>query len=200
MEQQDVPQVSSPVVSEDSKTQTGLPVAPVVTTDKPTPGTQTPESNLLAALHEERARRKELEDKLNNLTTTETSDEDVYSDEGKLLKKHITTLEQKIASIEEEKNLEKIFNQYPLLRDKASDFIEYRNTEHPRAKLESVAKLFLSENGLLEPTRKGLEAPTGGSRTPMTSDMTAADVENLRKTNYRKYKEMLMNDQIKFTS
>lgn len=184
----DVPQGSSPVASEDVKTQVGLPVAPVVTTDKPTPGSHTPESNLLAALKEERAKRKELEDKLNNQTTTP---EEIYSDEGRALKNHITSLEAKIEAIEEEKNLERLYSQYPLLREKADEFNEYRVANHPRAKLESVVKLFLVENGLLEPVRRGLESPTGGPRTPSSDKMTQEDIKHLRETDYRKYTDML---------
>lgn len=184
----DVPQASSPAASEDVTTQMGLPVAPVVTTDKPTPGSQTPESNLLAALKEERAKRKELEDKLNNQTTTP---DEIYSDEGRALKNHITSLEAKIEAIEEEKNLERLYNQYPLLREKASEFNEYREANHPRAKLESVVKLFLVENGLLEPVRRGLESPTGGPRVPVSDKMTQEDIKNLRETDFRKYSDML---------
>ena len=115
------------------------------------------------------------------------------------MRTQISSLEAKIDSIEEEKNLERLFNQYPLLREKGAEFKEYRLLEHPRAKLESVAKLYLVENGLLEPTRKGLENPTGGQRTPMTPDMTSDDVANLRNTNYKKYKEMIQKDQLKFS-
>ena len=196
----DVHGSSSPVASEGANPQTQLPEVPVVTPAPVTPpvGSQTPPENLYAALAEERRLRKEAEDKLTNLTTTAIP-EDVYSDEGKLLRGQITSLEAKVASIEEEKNLERLFNQYPLLREKSAEFIEYRQTEHPRAKLESVAKLFLAENGLLEPTRQGLEKPTGGPRVPQPSGMSNEDIENLRKNDYRRYKEMVQKDQIKFS-
>lgn len=166
----------------------------------PAPGSKTDSELLLKSLHEEREKRRVLEEEnkiLKESTLTTPTSEEVYSDEGLALKKHISTLEDKISSIEEEKNLEKLYNQYPILRESSDKFTEFRKSEHPRAKLESVAKLFMAENGLLEPQRKGLEAPTGGTRTPAPADMTTEDIANLRNTNYRKYVEMLKNGQIK---
>lgn len=180
---------SSPVVSEDLNTQTGLPVAPVVTTSQPTPGSQTPESNLLAALKEERAKRKELEDKLASINTTTPSDE-VYSDEGKLLNDKILSLEAKLESLEEEKVLAQVHSKFPALKELSAEFDEFRK-DYPRHKLENVAKLFLSEKGMLEVPRIGLERPTGGPRVPITSEMTSEEITNLRENNYGKYRELL---------
>lgn len=156
----------------------------------PAPGSKTPPELLLKSLQQERDKVAELEEELNTLKSSVPS-EDVFSDEGKLLKKQISTLEEKISTIEEEKNLQSLYNQYPLLRDKANEFVEYRKAEHPRAKLESVAKLFLAENDLLEPKRKGLEKPTGGTRTPQSTGMTYDEAETLMKTDYRKYRQLL---------
>lgn len=137
------------------------------------------------------AEKKDLEELAKNNIKDDPSDE-VFSDEGKALKNQISSLEGKITSIEEERNLERLYNQYPLLREKAGEFIEYRKAEHPKAKIESVAKLFLAENGLLEPTRKGLEKPSGGTRIPGASGtMTSQEAETLRTTNYKKYREMV---------
>ena len=193
----DVSGVSSPAVSEDVTTQPGLPVAPVVTTSQPTqPGSKTPETNLLAALHEERRLRKEAEDKLQTFNTT-TPSEEVYSDEGKVLLDRIAQLEARDKAREDAFELDRLFNQYPLLREKAQEFAQYRESEHPRAKLESVAKLYLNEQGLLDSPRKGLEKPTGGQRGPSDPGMTPEDVKVLRETNYKKYKDMLMKGLIK---
>ena len=63
--------------------------------------------------------------------------------------------------------------------------------------MENVVKLFLSENGLIESPRRGLEKPTGGDRTPPLMGMTSEEVKTLRETNYRKYEDMLMKGQIK---
>ena len=196
---QDVNGSSSPVASESVIPQTQQSVAPVVTTEPPVTqpkGSQTPSENLYAALAEERRLRKEAEDKLTNINTTIPSDE-AYSDEGRVLKTQISTLEEKISRIEEEKNLEKLYNQYPLLREKSAEFSEFRMTEHPRAKIESVAKLYLVENGLLEPKRVGLEKPTGGTKTPPTSGMAVEDIKRLRETNFKKYQDMILKGQIK---
>jgi hypothetical protein len=190
---------STPVASEGVTTQTQLPEAPVVTSyapATPVPGSQTPSENLLAALQEERARRRELEDKLNNLNTTTPTDE-VYSDEGKLLQTKISTLEQQLAEIREEKELEGLYAKYPLLREKANEFIEYRAAEHPRAKLESAAKLYLAENGLLEPARTGLENPTGGGRVPTPQGLTHDEIKKIRETDHNKYRDMLKKGLIK---
>ena len=194
----DVSGNSSPAVSEDLKPQTQLPVAPVVTTDTdvtPAPGSKTPESNLLAALHEERRLRKELEDKLNNINTT-TPSEEVYSDEGRLLADRIARLEAREKAIEEERENERVINQFPVLKEHSEEFKEFQK-DFPRHKLENVAKIFLADKGLLEPSRNGLEKPTGGSKNPPTSDMTKEDIKNLRETNFKLYKEKLTKGLIK---
>lgn len=195
----DVPQGSSPAQ------EMQLPSAPVVTQQPATPtGSKTPPENLYAALEEERALRKEdqrkyreLEDKFNQLHTTDPSETEFVSDEGRILKGQLDNLSAKLSQIEEEKSLDKLFVQYPMLKENADKFKEFRQAEHPRAKIESVAKLFLAENGLLEKPRVGLESPTGGGRAPIDEGMTPEDVANLRKTNFKKYQEMLSKGQIK---
>lgn len=193
----DVNGVSSPVASEGLNTQTQLPVVPVVTTNTEAtqPGSKTPETNLLAALQEERRKRKEAEDKLNNLNTTIPSDE-VYSDEGKLLSNKIDSLEAKLELLEEEKVIAQVRSTFPLLKEHSAEFDEFRK-EYPRHKMENVAKLFLTEKGLLEVPRKGLESPTGGQRSPAEPQMTHDEVKNLRETNYKAYKDKLQKGLIK---
>lgn len=192
MEDRDVTLPSSAVASESVIPQTELPVAPVVTTDKPTPGSQTPSENLLAALKEEREKRRLaeeratlLEDKFNNPTTAPSD----YSDEGRLLNDKIKSLEDKI----ERKELEEKF---PQLKELSDEFAEFKQ-DYPRNKAENVAKLFLQEKGLLEPVRKGLEKPTGGMKAPTVSEMSHDDIKHLRETNYKKYKDMLVKGLIK---
>lgn len=172
------------------QTQTQLPDAPVVATTSPAtqPGDKTPNHLLLESLQEERNKRKELEDKLNILTTTASSDE-VYSDEGKLLKDEIDSLKDKM-------ELRELQDRFPQLKELASEFEEFRK-DYPRHKGVNIAKLFLSEKELLEPVRKGLENPTGGTRTPQTQEMTPDDIKTLRETNYKRYKEMLLKGLIK---
>mgnify|MGYP001251442578 CR=1 FL=1 len=165
----------------------------------PAPGSKTDSELLLRSLQEERDKRRELEERqrqmeeeLNNYKSPVNPNADIYSDEGKILQDKIVSLETKLVAIEEEKELEKLYSKYPLLKENANDFVEYRKLEHPRAKMESVAKLFLSEKGLFEPQRIGLEKSTGGSRSPISIGMTAEDVEALRNTDYREYKQRLM--------
>lgn len=153
------------------------------------PGSKTESELLLKSLQEEREKRRVLEEEISSLKSSIPSDE-VFSDEGLALKKQLDAMNEKFSTLEEEKNLEKLYNQYPLLRESADKFVEFRQAEHPRAKLESVAKLFLAENGLLEPQRKGLEKPTGGTRTPESQGMTVEEVADLRSNNWKKYKDM----------
>lgn len=162
----------------------------------PAPGSKTPSELLLESLKEEREKRRILEEEISLLKSSIPSDE-VFSDEGKAILKRIESFEQKFSALEEEKILERTLNQFPALKEMTSDFLEYRKSEHPRAKLESVAKLFLVEKGLLEPQRKGLEKPTGGQRTPEPQGMSSEDIKNLRTTDYRKYVDMLKKGLIK---
>ena len=189
MENKDVNQVSSPEVSEDFNTQNqnqeNVVVPPINETPK---GSQTPPENLYAALAEERRLRKEAEDKLTNLTTTPQADE-TYSDEGRVLSDKIRVLEDKI-------ELQELQTKFPELKTLSNEFTEFRR-EYPRHKGENVAKLFLSEKGILEPIRKGLEQPTGGQRVAPSPEMTVDDVSTLRKTNYRKYTDMVKKGLIK---
>ena len=188
--------VTEAPVSEDVKTQE----PEVETTEEVTPkvqaGDKTDPNLLLKSLQDEREKRRLLEEELEQLKSSALSEDEVFSDEGKALKKQITTLTEKINSIEEDKNLQAVYAQYPVLKEKSEEFNTFR-AEYPRTKLENVAKLYLAENGLLEPARKGLEKTTGGPRIPPTSGMTAEDVKTLRETNFKKYQEMLSKGQIK---
>lgn len=167
-------------------------------------GAKTDPELLLKSLQEERENRrlaeektKLLEEEINTIKTSGVLENEVFSDEGKTLEARIKSVQDELSSLREEKELEKIYTTYPQLKEIADDFTEYRKAEHPRAKLESVAKLFLAEKGLLEPKRQGLENPTGGTRTPMTTCMTSEQVKHLRETNYKKYIDMVKKDQIK---
>lgn len=177
---EEIPVVKEPLTPADASHATPPAVAP---------GSKTESELLLKSLQEEREKRRILEEEIESLKSSPPSDE-VYSDEGKAILKRLEIQEQRYAELEEEKNLEKLYNQYPLLRESAAKFVEYRQAEHPSAKLESVAKLFLAENGMFEPQRKGLEKPTGGTRTPEHQGMTVEEVADLRVNNWKKYKDM----------
>lgn len=163
-------------------------------------GDKTDPNLLLKSLQEERDKRRELEGQINDLESklSTLSDDEVFSDEGKILKKEIGSLRSELTEIRGELSKEKIISSTPILKEKWSEFEEFRALpENKGMNLRTAAKAFLIENGLLEPSRKGLEKTTGGPRMPLTSGMTAEDVKTLRETNFRKYQEMLMKGQIK---
>jgi len=183
-------------ISEDVKTQEPEVKPTEEVKPKAQAGDKTDPNLLLKSLQGEREKRRLLEEELETLKSSALSEDEVFSDEGKALKKQITALTEKINSIEEDKNLQTVYSQYPVLREKSEDFDTFR-AEYPRTKLGNVAKLYLAENGLLEPTRKGLEKTTGGPRTPISSGTTAEDAKILRETNFKKYQEMLSKGLIK---
>lgn len=195
----DVLQDSSPVASESAITQplvTSPEVAIVEPTTLPT-GAKTPSENLYAALAEERRLRKEAEDKLLQAETSILPDtDDVYSDEGKVLKTEISQLRDVVTRLEDEKQVERTIAQFPALKDFTGEFDSFRK-EYPRHKLENVAKLFLTEKGIIGETRIGLEKQTGGSKEPQKSGFTTDEIADLRKNDFRKYQQMLLEGKLR---
>lgn len=173
---------------------------PVVVVEK---GAKTPEPNLYAALEEERRLRKESELRAKEAEAAlahkevAVQAEDIYSDEGKVLKNQIGQLESKLDSIQRERELDGIYAAYPVLKDKASEFEEFQK-DYPRHKLVNTAKIFLAERDLLGQSqpRMGLERPTAGPKDTQPSGMSVEDVSNLRSTNYRKYLELLQTGKL----
>ena len=135
---------------------------------------------------------KELKAKISELTSQQVPSETVGFDYEDDTKEKVKALEEQFNAIQEKAELDALYAQYPPIKDKASEFDEYRK-DYPRHKLGNVAKLFLAENDLLETTpRVGLESPTGGARVaPTNGKMTAEDVSRLRRTNYNAYRQML---------
>lgn len=159
------------------------------------PGSKTDSELLLKSLQEEREKRRLAEEKLKEYETPPVSD--VFSDEGRaIVEKYVTPLQQTVESLQDQLVLKDLYNAYPDLKGLSSEFDEFRK-DYPRHKLDNVAKLFLTEKGMLDTPRKGLEKPTGGVRTPISTGMTHEDIKNLRETNYRKYQDMLMKGLIK---
>jgi hypothetical protein len=177
--------------------------SPVEAPQEPTPGSKTPQENLLAALKEERAmrkaeeeRRKALEEEVQTLKTTTLPDTDVFSDEGRTLQNKISSVEAEIQSLREERELERVHNRFPELKDKGAEFDEFRK-DYPRHKLENIAKLFLVEHDMTATApRKGLEQPSGGSKTPIQTGTSVEDAKSLRETNYREYTRKLLEGKI----
>jgi hypothetical protein len=199
-ELQDVPQASSPAAS-DVTTQPATAPVPEVTEGTPTlpVGSKTPPENLYAALDEERRLRKEAEKReqeaLAQINTSAQPDQ--WSDEGKaIIETYVAPLQKTVESLQEQLTLKDIYTQFPQIKELSSDFEAFK-ANYPTYKLEDVAKLFLSEKGLVSAPRKGLEKPTGGPRTPASTD-TNEDLKNLRLNNPNKYREGLKKGTIKF--
>lgn len=166
--------------------------------EEETPEAIDPEEDIVAKNHQlyERAKKaeakaKELEERL------QSTESDSYGDDD--LHQTVKDLSQKLAKIEERNQFESLYSQYPVLKDKITEFNEYRD-QNPGMSLETGAKAFLAEHDLLGQTvkRKGLEKAGGGQRTPPTGKTTAEDAKRLRETNYNEYKNQLMAGKIQF--
>lgn len=152
----------------------------------------------LAALHEERTKRQELESKLKELETSTPPDSEVFSDEGKVLANKISSLESELSELKTDNTKKDLLTAYPVLRDKWEDFEVFRqNPDNKGMNLRTAAKAFLIENGLLDAPRKGLEKPTGGARTPPTTGVTPEEIAHLRTTNFKEYQRLLKEGKIK---
>lgn len=176
----------------------------------PPPGSQTPPENAGAAIAEERRLRREAEERATNAEAalaalqaapTPSVPDNQFSDEGKaIIETYVKPLTETVTSLQEQLVLKDIIAAYPALADKRAEFDVFRK-EYPRHKLENVAKLFLSELGLLASTpRIGLESPSGGDRTPAPAGLSLEDVTNLRKNNYPLYKKKLLEGSLDITA
>ena len=195
---EEIPTVVKEPITEVQPSEGTIPAVVPEEITQPVPvGSKTDSELLLKSLQEEREKRRILEQKLKEKELESSAlSEDDYSDEGRLLKKEISTLSQEVKSLKEESEFERLVAQYPVLKEKVKEFKVFQ-ADYPRNKMENVVKLFLSENGLIESPRRGLEKPTGGDRTPPLMGITSEEVKTLRETNYRKYEDMLMKGQIK---
>lgn len=203
IKQRDVMTDSSPSVSEDTKTQEQDSTvsedgnsAPVTQAK----GNQTPDTSLYAALAEERAKRKELEGKIKELESSPspTVEEDIVSDEGRMLYQELKNVRSELTSLKEDRELEGIIRQFPQLKERVGELKEFRS-EYPTLSMDKVAKLFIVENNLHEEPkqRKGLEKPSGGNKTPPSSGISREDVQRLRETDPRRYARMIRDGKLR---
>lgn len=165
-------------------------------------GSKTDPNLLLRSLKEEREKRRVLEQEIENLKATSSiQNEDIFSDEGKLLKKQLDTTNARLASVTEELEKKEVIVNNPILKEAWEEFELYRTLpENKGLSLKTAAKAFMVENGLLEAKRTGLEpARNGGQRAKQSSEMTADDIANLRKTNWKAYQEGLRKGTLKFS-
>lgn len=191
-----VPPVETPEVPE---------ATPEVPQTPAAPGSKTDSELLLQSLKDEREKRRLLEVELAEARKTSIPPalpDGEFSDEGKAIisffnEKHVQPLTSQVQSLTEQLATEKLLAVYPALKDKLSEFNEFRRSRSGYS-LEDAAKLFMSETGMTPaaPKRKGLEHPVGGDRTPTPQGMTKEDIENLRKNNYNQYIKLLKEGKI----
>ena len=95
--------------------------------------------------------------------------------------------------------LERLQAKYPILKDKAGEFEEFRSdSENKGMNLATAAKAFLVEKGLLEsePIRKGLEKPTGGGQTIPEPTYSVEEVRDMMENDYPRYEKLVKDGKI----
>ncbi len=197
---QDVLTDSSPADSEVVKPQEQEVKAPEAAKQPASaPGSKTPENNLLAALHEERVEKQKLAERIKQLEASMSStkpDDEIFSDEGKLLQGSISSLELKIKELEQEKELDHILSKHPEIKDVSDEFKTFR-TSYPGVSLEDQAQLFLVKKGIHPGlARKGLEQGSGGVKTAPPAAMSDDDLKRLREESPRKYLQLVSEGKI----
>lgn len=167
------------------------------------PGEKTDPALLLKSLQEEREKRRLAEEEARvakeeaELAKAQATP-DVFSDEGLALKKQIDALANQLSKRDEQDVLQSIESKFPALKDKRSEFEQYRQ-DNPGMKLETASKAFLIENDLMEQPkpRKGLETPSGGGRAPVSTDLSSEEIKKIRETNSRQYIKLVKEGKIK---
>jgi len=142
-------------------------------------------------------RAKKAEARIKELEKETLSDNDKLSE---IDDEEISKLKDDLSTVKDELAKGKVLERYPDLKEVWSEFDEFRtDDENKGMNLNTAAKAFAIEKGLLEPNRKGLEKSTGGDKAPAPSGMTAEEVKNLRENDYNKYRDMLKKGQIKMS-
>src|SRR3990167_1286136 len=202
-----IPVVNTPLTPEQAQNATPQVVTPKEDVIPPAqPGSKTEPTELLKSLQEEREKRrlaeekaKLVEEELNTIKSSVPSESEAWSDEGKVLESKIRSLTSELSEVKGELTKKDILIANPMLKDMWEEFETFRDdSENKGMNMRTAAKAFLTEKGLLEPKRQGLEKPTGGPKqTPSYGTMTADEAKDLREKNPRKYREMIVKDQIK---
>jgi hypothetical protein len=133
---------------------------------------------------------KELQGRLasNHVTLEEEGSGD---EETVAIKSELREIKTKLAKAE-------LLEAHPVLKESWNDFEKFREEDENKGmNLRTAAKSFMVERGLLEPQRKGLEKPTGGTKIPSSTNTSPEEVTKLRTTDHRKYRDMLLKGQIK---
>lgn len=135
----------------------------------------------------ERAKKAELalKEKEEELERINQSIQTDFSDEGRALQSEIKTIKESLAKRD-------VLDANPILKDKWKEFEDFRaDPDNKGMNMKTAAKAFLTESGLLEVPRQGLESKTGGDRIPFSTGMTIEEAEKLRVTNSRGYADAL---------
>lgn len=163
------------------------------------PGSATDHGYLLGSLQEARQKTKDLEIELAKIKNSPPSASDPLTVET--LQGEIQESNKKIFELTQENLRQSLIKTYPILEEKWAEFQTfYSIPENAGMNLNTAAKVFLVDNGLLSGRRKGLENPTGGSKVAPSTGMTLEDITYLRENNPKKYTEMLQKGQIKVPS
>lgn len=138
-------------------------------------------------------RAKKLEARIKELENIEIEPLGVDSEQLSQFQAELSVMKRKLEKSE-------VIEAYPTLKEVWVEFETYlENPENAVMPMKTAARVFLAEKGALEPKRKGLEKPTGGSKTPLQTGMTTEDVKKLRETNYKEYTNKLRKGQLKFS-
>ena len=154
------------------------------------------------ALEEERKKSKEAEEQLKNLTPAPSEPEpedDVFSEEGKALKGDIKALNEKLRSLEKREARKEVEIEFPILKERKEEFETFlEDEENSRISIRKAAQLFLAEQNLLveKPKRKGLEKPTGGGQVIPEPKLTAEEIDDMMKNDWRRYEKLLREGKI----
>jgi len=100
-------------------------------------------------------------------------------------------VKEELKELRKERDLDRVLDKKPILTEKLDEFEEYMEN-NPNLTATQASVLFLDEQGVSEGTDPpGLEKPTSGPREPQVSGFTPDQVEELRKTQPRRYERML---------
>ena len=126
--------------------------------------------------------------------------EDLYSEEGKILKNELKTLNEKFHVLERKEARIEAEVDFPILKERKEEFDSFlQDEENKRLSVKKAAKLFLAEQSLLvpePPDRKGLEKPTSGGQPAPEPKLSQEEVQDLMKNNWREYEKLLRQGKI----
>jgi hypothetical protein len=163
---------------------------------------------LLEKDKQDQAKLQELEAQLANKANEVSSEKlaeaypdwDLMTDNEKWMAKELITLKEKSKW---EEDLTRAKKSFPVLGEKEAEFKNYAY-KYPKAiDIEVLAKSFLFDNKpetpvqtQVEPPKKGLEKPTGGSRQAPSPGLTLEDIKRLRETQPKLYTKMIIEGKL----